>query len=74
MQIETSDPAYMDSLRAHLQQGGCPSERRTDEILEVRVLRSGEAPLTEAEMRTQVFGQLRAWCADNPGVKANLLS
>lgn len=74
MQIEISDPAYMDSLRAYLQHAGCPSERRTDEIVEVRVLWSPDAPMTETEMRSKIFGHLRAWCSDNPGVKANLLS
>ena len=74
MQIEISDPAYMDSLRAFLQQAGCPSERRTDEVVEVVVLRSPDRPLTDAEQRATVFGHLREWCAANPGVKANILS
>jgi hypothetical protein len=74
MQIEISDPAYMESLRAHLQREGCPSEPRTDEVVEVRVLWSPERPLTDGEQRAKVFGLLREWCADNPGVKANLLS
>ena len=74
MQIEISDPAYMDSLRTFLQQEGCPSERRTDEVVEVVVLRSDDRPLTEAEQRAKVFGHLREWCAANPGVKANVLS
>ncbi len=74
MQIEISDPAYMDSLRAHLQQEGCPSERRTEEVVEVVVLRSPERPLTDSEQRAKVFGHLREWCAANPGVKANILS
>ena len=74
MQIEISDPAYLDSLRSHLQQEGCPSEARTHEVLEVRVLWSAERPLTEAEQRAKVFGVLREWCVANPGVKANILS
>jgi hypothetical protein len=74
MQIEISDPSYMDSLRAHLQQHGCPSERRNEEVVEVRVLWSPERPLTEGEERAKVFGLLREWCAGNPGVKANILS
>jgi hypothetical protein len=74
MQIEISDPAYMGSLRAHLQQEGCPSEPRTHEVVEVRVLWSPERPLSEAEQRAKVFGHLREWCAANPGVKANILS
>lgn len=74
MQIEISDPAYMESLRAFLQQEGCPSELRSGEVVEVVVLRSPERPLTDAEQRAKVFGHLREWCAANPGVKANLLS
>ena len=74
MQIEISDPAYMDSLRAYLQQAGCPSERRTDEIVEVLVLRSPDERMSESDMRMRIFGHLREWCSDHPGVKANLLS
>jgi hypothetical protein len=74
MHIEISDPDLVESLRAHLQQQGCPSERRSDEVVEVRVLWSPENPLTEAEERAKVFGHLREWCAANPGVKANFLS
>jgi hypothetical protein len=74
MQIELSDPDLVDSLRSHLRQEGCPSERRSDEVVEVRVLWSPENPLTEAEERAKVFGHLREWCAANPGVKANILS
>jgi len=74
MQIEISDPAYLPSLRAFLQEHGCPSEPRTAEVVEVRVLWSPEEPLTDAEQRAKVFGHLREWCAANPGVKANLLS
>jgi hypothetical protein len=50
------------------------SERRSDEVVEVRVLWSPENPLTEAEERAKVFGHLREWCAANPGVKANFVS
>jgi hypothetical protein len=74
MYIEISDRDLVDSLRSHLQQEGCPSERRSDEVVEVRVLWSPEKPLTEAEERAKVFGHLREWCAANPGVKANILS
>jgi hypothetical protein len=74
MQIEISDSAYLGSLRAYLQEQGCPSEPRGAEIVEVRVLWSPDRPLTEAEIRAKIFGHLREWCAANPGVKANLLS
>jgi hypothetical protein len=74
MQIEISDPAFMDSLRTYLQRSGCPSERRSEEVVEVLVLRTTAEPMTESDMRMKVFGHLREWCSDNPGVKANLLS
>ena len=54
--------------------GGCPSELRSDEVVDVVVLWSPERPLTETEQRAKVFGHLREWCAANPGVKANVLS
>ena len=54
MQIEISDPAYMSSLRAHLQREGCPSEPRTDEVVEVLVLWSPERPLSDGEQRAKV--------------------
>jgi hypothetical protein len=73
MQIEISDPAFMDSLRAYLQREGCPSEPRSHEVVEVRVWSPGR-PLTDGEQRAKVFGHLREWCSDNPGVKANFLS
>jgi hypothetical protein len=73
MEIEISDPAYMGSLRAYLQEQGCPSEARGPEIVEVRVW-SPDRPPTEAEVRAKIVGHLREWCAANPGVKANLLS
>jgi hypothetical protein len=73
MQIEISDPAYLASLRDHLQQHGCPSEVQGPEVVEVRVLWS-ERPPSDAEQRATVFGLLREWCAANPGVKANILS
>jgi hypothetical protein len=43
------------------------------EVVEVRVLWSDRPP-SDSEQRAKVFGHLREWCADNPGVKANILS
>jgi hypothetical protein len=74
MLIEISDPSAMDSLRAHLQRNGCPSERRGEDTFEVRALWAADGPLTDAQVRAKVFGHLRQWCAGNAGVKANLLS
>jgi hypothetical protein len=74
MRIEISDPSHMDDLRMYLQRHGCPSETRTDEILEVRVLWSPETQLSDAQLRAKVFAHVRDWCRDHPGVKANVLS
>jgi hypothetical protein len=73
MQIEVSDPAFVQSLRAYLQSQGCPSEPRSVAVVEVRVF-SPNGPLDEAQARMKVFGHLREWCADNPGVKVDLLT
>lgn len=73
MQIEVSDPAFVQSLRAYLQSQGCPSEPQTADIVEVRVW-SPHAPLDEAQARMKLFGHLREWCADHPGVKVDLLT
>ena len=73
MRIEISDPSLMDDLRVYLQRHGCPSEARGDDVFEVRVLRPADTPLSEAQIRAKVFGHLRDWCADHPGVKANVL-
>ena len=73
MQIEVSDPAFVQSLRAYLQSQGCPSESRSADVVEVRVW-SPDAPLDEAQARMRLFGHLREWCADNPGVKVDLLT
>jgi hypothetical protein len=73
MQIEVSDPAFVQSLRAYLQSQGCPSEPRGADVVEIVVFSPG-VPLDEAQARMKVFGHLREWCADNPGVKVDLLS
>jgi hypothetical protein len=73
MQIEVSDPAFVQSLRAYLQSRGCPSEPRSTDVVEVVVFSPG-APLDEAQARMKVFGHLREWCAENPGVKVDLLT
>jgi hypothetical protein len=73
MQIEISDPAYLASLRDHLQQHGCPTEPQGPEVVEVRVLWTDRPP-SDSEQRAKLVGHLREWCAANPGVKANILS
>jgi hypothetical protein len=73
MQIEVSDPASLQSLRAYLQSQGCPSEPRGADVVEVVVFSPGVS-LDEAQARMKVFGHLREWCADNPGVKVDFVS
>jgi hypothetical protein len=74
MHIEISDPALMDSLRAYLREQGCPSEARGLDTFEVGVLWSTDAPLADVDRPMKVFGHLREWLADNPGVTAKLIS
>jgi hypothetical protein len=74
MRIEVSDPRLVDDLRVYLRRHGCPSERRTEDTFEVRVLWSPEAAATDGQVRAKVFGHLRDWCREHPGVKANLLA
>jgi len=73
MQIEVSDPAFVQPLRAYLQSHGCPSEPRGADVVEVVVFSPG-VPLDEAQARMKVFGHLREWCADNPGVKVDFVT
>ena len=73
MQLEISDPAFVQSLRTYLQSQGCPSEPRSADVVEVVVFSPG-VTLDEAQARMKVFGHLREWCADNPGVKVDFVS
>ena len=43
------------------------------DVVEVVVFSPGVS-LDEAQARMKVFGHLREWCADNPGVKVDLLT
>ena len=73
MRVEVSDSALLEDLRGFLLANGCPSEPRSDDVCEVGVLRSdGEGSQTAD--RLKIFGHLREWCAEHPGVKANILS
>jgi hypothetical protein len=73
MLIELNDASAMDALRGYLQRHGCPSEPAGPELVEVRVLWSPDAPLTDDEARAKVFGHVRDWCSAHPGVHANLV-
>jgi hypothetical protein len=72
MRIEVSDPRLVEKLRTYLQRHGCPSELMTEDTFEVRVAWSPEGALTDGQIRAKVFGHLRDWCVDHPGVKANV--
>ena len=73
MRVEVSDPTLLEDLRGYLLKNGCPSESRAVDIFEVRVLWSeGERP--DSADRLKIFGHLREWCAEHPGVKANILT
>jgi hypothetical protein len=73
VRVEVSDPTLLGDLRAFLLENGCPSEPRSAEVCEVGVLRAnGDG--SETADRLKIFGHLREWCADHPGVKANILA
>jgi hypothetical protein len=72
MRIEVSDSRLVSDLRLFLQRNSCPSEQRSEDTFEVRVLRSPGEPRSESDDRMKVFGHLREWCASHPGVKANI--
>jgi hypothetical protein len=74
VRIEVSDPRLLDDLRGYLQRNGCPSESRGDDRCEVRVLWPTEDLRSDTADRMKIFGHLREWCADHPGVHANILS
>ena len=74
MRIEVSDPRLLDDLRGYLQRNGCPSETRGDDRCEVRVLWPAEDMRSDTADRMKIFGHLREWCLDHPGVQANILS
>jgi hypothetical protein len=73
MRIEVSEPGLVSELRLFLQRNSCPSEQWSEDMFEVRVLRSPGEPRSEADDRMKVFGHLREWCAEHPGVKTNIL-
>ena len=68
MRVEVSDPTLLEDLRGYLLKNGCPSEPRSVDICEVRVLWS-EGERSDSADRLKIFGHLREWCAEHPGVK-----
>jgi hypothetical protein len=73
VKIELNDPRFVPALREYLQRRGCPSELRGEETFEVRVLQPAGTVRSEGSDREKIFSHLREWCADHPGVQANLL-
>jgi hypothetical protein len=74
VRIEVSDKRFLDDLRGYLQVNGCPSEPRGDDRCEVRVLWPSEDLRSDMADRMKIFGHLREWCADHPGIHANILT
>jgi hypothetical protein len=73
MRVEVSDPALMGDLRGYLLKNGCPSEPLSTDTCEVRVLWT-DGERSDTADRLKIFGHLREWCFDHPGVKTNILS
>jgi hypothetical protein len=74
MQVEVTDPSLLEDLRTYLQRNGCPSEIRGPATCEVRVLWPSDSLRSDSADRLKIFRHLREWCADHPGVHANILS
>ena len=74
VQIEVSDPSLVEDLRGYLQRNGCPSEQNGPGKFEVRVLWPAESLRSDTADRLKIFRHLREWCADHPGVHANILN
>jgi hypothetical protein len=74
VRIEVSNPQLLEDLRGFLQRNGCPSEQRTPDTCEVRVLWPAETLRSDTADRLKIFRHLREWCAEHPGVHANILS
>ena len=72
MRVEVSDAALIEDLRGYLLKNGCPSEPLSMDTCEVRVLWT-DGERSDTADRLKIFGHLREWCADHPGVKANIL-
>jgi hypothetical protein len=74
VRIEVSDPSLLEDLRGYLQRHGCPSEQNGQDTCEVRVLWPAESLRSDTADRLKIFRHLREWCADHPGVLANILA
>ena len=74
MQIEVSDPSLLEDLRGYLQRNGCPSEQRSADRCEVRVLWPADSMRSDTADRLKIFRHLREWCEEHPGVRTNILS
>jgi hypothetical protein len=72
--IEVSDPSLVEDLRGYLERNGCPSEQNGPGKFEVRVLWPAESLRSDTADRLKIFRHLREWCADHPGVHANILT
>jgi hypothetical protein len=72
VRIEVSDPNFLEDLRGYLQRNGCPSEQNGADTFEVRVLWPAEELRSDTADRLKIFRHLRDWCADHPGVRANI--
>ncbi len=74
MRIEVSNPSLLEDLRQYLQRNGCPTEQNGAGTFEVRVLWPSDELRSDTADRLKIFRHLREWCADHPGVHANILT
>jgi hypothetical protein len=74
VRIEVSNPSLLEDLREYLRRNGCPSELNGAGTCEVCVLWPSEELRSDTGDRLKIFRHLREWCADHPGVHANILT
>jgi len=74
VRIEVSNPSLLEDLRQYLQRNGCPTEQNGAGTFEVRVLWPSDELRSDTADRLKIFRHLREWCADHPGVHANILT
>jgi hypothetical protein len=70
MRVRVSDPALLGDLQRYLRSAECVAEQSADDALEVFILR---APSDE-QARREVAIYLQAWCAMNPGARAEIVA
>jgi hypothetical protein len=70
MRVRVSDPALLGELQRYLRSAECVAERSGENTLDVSIPR---APSDE-QARREVAIYIQAWCAMNPGARAEIVA